>query len=64
MRWTQLYPIGSDNPFDPAGYVSIEKMLGSLQVRKAVIAACDYDGITGSFFTRAEHARPSQGSVL
>ena len=64
MRWTQLFPIGSDNLFNPADYESIEKMLGSLQARQAVIAACNYDGISGSFFTRAEHARPSQGSVL
>ena len=64
MRWMQLYPIGSDNLFVPADYVSIEKMLDSLQARKAVIAACNHDGISGAFFTRAEHARPSQGSVL
>ncbi len=64
MRWTQLYPLDNDNSFNPADYISIEKMLDSLQKREAVIAACHHDGISGSFFTRAEHARPSQGSVL
>ena len=64
MRWPQLYPVDSDSPFNPAEYPSIEKMLGVLQARDAVIAACKHDGISGSFLTRAEHARPSQGSVL
>lgn len=64
LRWLQLYPLADRGWFIVTAYPSLFAMIEWLQQREAVINACQFDGITGKFFTESSDARPREGSAL
>ncbi len=64
LRWLQLYPLIDRGWFEWSDYPALYTMTEALQQRRAVVSACEVDGISGAFFTSAEDANPSNGSAL
>ena len=64
MRWSQLYPVGDPGLIEARRYPSIHTMLCKIQSRKAVIAACAKEGISGEFFSKPSYSEPSEGVAL
>lgn len=64
LRWSQLYPVDDPGLLKLDRYPSINTMLCNLQSRKAVITACEQEGISGTFFSDPAYSNPLEGVAL
>ncbi len=63
MRWAQLYPANATEHLKCAQYPVLSRLLQRLELRPAVISACQAEGITQQFFSNPDYANPPEGSA-
>ncbi|OED42253.1 hypothetical protein AB833_06235 [Chromatiales bacterium (ex Bugula neritina AB1)] len=63
MRWAQLYPASSPGQIRCDDYPALKRFMQKLEIRHAVVKACEAEGISGLLFSEPGYADPPEGSA-